>query len=299
MNGFVSVHKDQGMSSFDVIRRLRRLLPGVKMGHAGTLDPMASGVLPVALGKATRLLEYVSPEPKVYRATMILGLTSDTQDIWGQLAAHDRYEYDDERLEECLRGMRGEIRQIPPMYSALHHQGQRLYQLARQGIEVEREARPVQVYRLELLERERDENGRPRLTLEVSCSGGTYVRTLCHDIGAALGTGAVMSALCRLQSGSFTLEQSFSLAEIGEKLAQPEQWLLPLDAPLRDMPAIRLTAEEQVNALAQGKFLYGMETEEPPDTLCRLCWQERLVAIGKTALSARQEMMVRPVKVLI
>ncbi|MDO4540530.1 MAG: tRNA pseudouridine(55) synthase TruB [Syntrophomonadaceae bacterium] len=300
MNGFVSICKDQGMSSFDVIRQLRRMFPSVRMGHAGTLDPMATGVLPIAMGKATRLLEYVSTEPKVYQADMLLGLTSDTQDIWGELNDSGHYEYETGRIGDCLAAWRGEQKQLSPMYSARHYKGQRLYKLARQGIEVEREARPVTIYRLELKESARDAQGRPWLTLEISCSGGTYVRTLCHDIGQDLGTGAVMSSLCRLQSGVFTLEHSYRLEQIKALVNEPAKWLLPLDAPLKDMPALEMTRQEQEDDLSMGRFLYDLEINDSHEigTHYRLRWQDNLIAIGKTAQTETGAVIVRPVKVL-
>ena len=301
MNGFIAIDKEQAMSSFDVIRRLRRIFPAVKMGHAGTLDPMATGVLPIALGKATRLLEYLPSEPKVYRADLILDLISDTQDIWGevQMAGAVR-DYSPEQLELCLQAFRGIINQIPPMYSALHHKGQRLYNLARQGIEVPRSARQVHIYDLTLLQVKKDDAGRTQLTLEVSCSAGTYVRTLCHDIGQTLGTGAVMSSLCRLRSGSFALEQSCHWQQLVEQPECLQKYLLPMDTALLHMAAVYLDHQTQLQDFCQGRFL-----SEPrwggsviAEQLVRVIWQDQLVGIGRCFSEVNGYKGLRPVKVL-
>ena len=188
------------MTSFDVIRRLKRIFPRIKMGHTGTLDPMATGVLPVALGQATKIIEYLENVDKVYRASMVLGAVSDTQDAWGKIEYTGAKSIDAKQVPGVLEKFVGTIEQIPPMYSALHYQGQRLYDLARQGIEVERPPRSIHIKRLDLLEQTINEDGFPELHLEVECSKGTYIRTLCYDIGQELGTGAYMSALLRVRS---------------------------------------------------------------------------------------------------
>lgn len=288
------------MSSFDVIRRLRRLLPGVKMGHAGTLDPMATGVLPVALGKATRLLEYLPAEPKIYRAEMILGLSSDTQDIWGAVKESGNTEYSREQLRSCLQTFQGPIRQLPPMYSALHHEGRRLYQLAREGIEVQREERQIYIYSLQLIDVSCEPQGRPLLSLEVACSAGTYVRTLCHDIGEYLGTGAVMSSLCRLRSGGFSGEQTYSLDQIQSVGA--ESFLISMDEALSAMPAIQLQHQDQSGDIRMGRALPAATlTASKPEEgeLCRVRWQENLIAIGRWAKQKDGRFSLQPVKVLV
>ncbi|MDD4802974.1 MAG: tRNA pseudouridine(55) synthase TruB, partial [Syntrophomonas sp.] len=189
MDGFININKSAGMTSFDVIKKLKKVFPKTKLGHLGTLDPMAQGVLPVAIGYATRVIEYVSEKNKVYRATMILGGISDTQDAWGKIIYQNYIDFNADRLMPILNSFTGRIRQTPPMYSAIHYKGNRLYDLARQGITVDRESREIEIEYIKLLNLDIDAENRPEIKLEVGCSQGTYIRTLCHDIGAELGTG--------------------------------------------------------------------------------------------------------------
>ena len=240
MNGIIVIDKPQGMTSFDVVRKVRRLCKTRRVGHAGTLDPLATGVLPVAVGWATRLVEYMMEGEKVYLAVMKLGETTDTQDAEGTvLEKKDWGHVDRDALEAAAAEFVGTIDQLPPMYSALKKDGKPLYQLARQGIEVERQPRKVTIESLQI-----DEFTPPSVTLTVRCSKGTYIRTLCHDLGARLGCGAHMTSLRRLACGTFdinsahTLEELESLAETGEKI--------PLQTPaqaLADWPSVSLSGE--------------------------------------------------------
>jgi tRNA pseudouridine55 synthase len=190
VEGFINVNKAPGLTSFAVIKKLRKIFPGSKLGHLGTLDPMAQGVLPVAVGYATRLIEYISGTDKVYRATMTLGGISDTQDAWGNIIFSPEFDFDQSVLPAILASYTGIVRQIPPMYSAVHYHGERLYELARQGITVDREPREIAIDYLKLLSIAEDDEGRPLINLEVGCSKGTYIRTLCHDIGLEMGSGS-------------------------------------------------------------------------------------------------------------
>ena len=239
MTGFLNINKPAGLTSFAVVKQVKAKLPKMKIGHLGTLDPMATGVLPLALGSATRLIEWVDDDSKTYRTTMILGATSDTQDQWGNLQPTGKSACTEKALRETLPMFQGEVFQIPPMYSAVHHQGKRLYELARKGIEVEREARPVLIRRLELLDFFQDEAGQSNIALEVDCSAGTYIRTLCHDIGQTLGTGAYLSALERTRWGPFRLDSSFVLAQM-------EDWEQKVISATRvvNLPHYRLNEEE-------------------------------------------------------
>jgi len=208
VQGFLLVDKPAGMTSHDVVRRVRRLSGIKRVGHAGTLDPLATGLLPVALGDATRLIEYLADREKGYLAEMRLGVQTDTQDSEGEVLATAPWEgIDRQQLLVALDGFRGWIEQVPPMFSALKRNGVPLYKLARQGQEVERAARKVEMLALELLRFEP-----PLVELSVLCSKGTYVRTLCHDIGLALGCGAHMTALRRFRHGRFDLAQAVPLA---------------------------------------------------------------------------------------
>lgn len=235
MNGLLVVDKPAGLSSFDVVRQVRRLCATRRVGHAGTLDPLATGVLPVAVGWATRLIEYLMAGEKVYQATLRLGVVTDTQDAEGAILAERDWRHVDRAAVECAaRDFVGEISQLPPMFSALKRDGKPLYQLARQGIEVERQPRGVRVDSLTI-----DAFEPPLLTFTVRCSKGTYVRTLCHDLGERLGCGAHMTRLRRLACGRFDLSASHTLEDLQALAEQGRP--LPLLAPaaaLADWPAL-------------------------------------------------------------
>ncbi|MBE0597694.1 MAG: tRNA pseudouridine(55) synthase TruB [Desulfuromonadales bacterium] len=238
MTGLLIIDKPQGMTSHDVVRRVRRLLHTRRVGHAGTLDPMATGVLQVAVGEATRLVEFLMGGEKSYRAVLKLGESTDTQDAEGTvLERRPLGDLDRQTIEAACLPLTGCIRQRPPMYSALKRNGVPLYTLARQGIEVERDERQVQINRLQVLEVQL-----PLVTLEVDCTKGTYIRTLAHDLGEALGCGAHLTALRRTRSGPFTAGESVALAQLeAEAPAQPP--LIPLREALRGFPVLRLNVE--------------------------------------------------------
>ncbi|MBR2279704.1 MAG: tRNA pseudouridine(55) synthase TruB [Ruminococcus sp.] len=227
MNGLLLVDKDKGFTSFDVVAITRKLTSQKKIGHTGTLDPNATGVLPLLLGNATKAQDIIPNHDKEYVAGFKLGLTSDTLDIWGEIKSEVKSEVTLSELEKVLKRFRGEIEQIPPMYSAVSVDGKRLYDLARKGIEVERKSRKITVYELELLDF--DENNQSGV-LKVFCSKGTYIRTLIDDIGNVLGVGAVMTSLDRTKACGFLKEQCLPLeklkklspAEIEEKLISTE-----------------------------------------------------------------------------
>lgn len=213
MTGFVFLNKEQGMTSFSAAARLRRIFCEKKTGHTGTLDPMATGVLPVALGGATRFIELLESHDKAYRASFLLGKTTDTLDITGTLLSQSEVSVKKEDVESVLCLFRGKIRQLPPMYSAIKKDGVRLYELARQGIEVEREERDVTVYALTLLGAD-EEKG--EYEIEVSCSCGTYIRSLISDIGEKLGCGAVMTRLERTAANGVLLSECKTLVQLEE-----------------------------------------------------------------------------------
>ena len=203
MNGIVIVDKPQDWTSQDVTARLRRVFNTRRIGHGGTLDPMATGVLPVFVGRATRGVEFFEHAEKTYETVLRLGLMTDTEDVWGETLEQRPVEFTAEKLEEVLESFRGEILQVPPMYSALKVNGQKLCDLARKGKEVERKPRPITIHELTLLE-----TGENTLRLRVRCSKGTYIRTLCKDIGEALGCGGCMAELRRVTAGEYTIEES-------------------------------------------------------------------------------------------
>lgn len=233
-DGILIVDKPAGWTSMDVCAKLRGILHTKKVGHAGTLDPMATGVLPVFAGSATRAVSFAENGEKEYVAGLRLGLVTDTQDTEGRTLARQDAAFTDAQVEAVLPRFTGEIRQVPPMYSAIKIHGQKLYDLARRGMEIERPARAVTIYALELLE----QTGPADFTLRVRCSKGTYVRTLCHDIGAALGCGGCMSSLRRTCAAGFTLEESHTLEEIQ---ARGAELLRPADSLFRQYPAYTAT----------------------------------------------------------
>ena len=239
-SGILCVNKPQEFTSFDVIAKLRGMTRTRKLGHSGTLDPMATGVLPVFFGSATKACDLVPCSDKRYRAGIRFGLTTNTQDIWGHPLSEDPSPVPRAALEAALADFRGEISQLPPMYSAVQVNGQRLYDLARRGIEVERTPRIVTIHSLELLSY--DESTR-EATVEVHCSKGTYIRTLCHDLGKMLGCGAVMTSLIRTEAAGFTLTDCRTFDEIEALLAEGSftEALLPVEGLFRQLPRVHLS----------------------------------------------------------
>ena len=228
----------------DVCAKIRGVLHERRVGHAGTLDPMATGVLPVFVGRATRAVEFASESEKEYIAGLKLGVVTNTQDTTGQVVEERPVEADRAALEGALAAFRGEITQIPPMYSALKRDGKKLYELARAGKEVERAPRPVTIHALEVVE----QTGPNCYTLRVRCSKGTYVRTLCHDIGQALGCGGALFSLRRTQSAGFSLDQAVTMDQVSAHPA-PQQLLLSVDRYFSRYPALTLrhgTAEKKL-----------------------------------------------------
>ena len=250
MDGIFNIDKPSGWTSHDVVARVRRLAGQKRVGHAGTLDPIATGVLPVVLGTATRLVEYLADADKAYRATLVLGVTSDTYDREGALtpsASTLMPSRDD--VETALQQFRGEIEQLPPMHSAIKVGGKKLYELARRGIEVERQPRRVIISSLELIEYKP-----PTLQIFVECSKGTYIRSLAHDLGVALGTGAYLEELIRTRHGPFTLEGAITLGNLEVAFLEGnwEASLYPPDYIISDWKA-QVASVEQERDVAQGK----------------------------------------------
>ena len=238
MNGIVIVDKPQSWTSQDVAARLRRVFNTRRIGHGGTLDPMATGVLPVFVGRGTRAVEFFEHAEKVYETVLKPGITTDTEDITGAVLTQVDAKITEEMVESVLPQFRGEILQIPPMYSALKVNGQKLYDLARKGVEVERKPRPITIHELTFLGF-CDEG----IRLRVHCSKGTYIRTLCKDIGEALGCGGCMAALRRVSAGAYTEEEAVALETLLET-ATPEQYLRPVDSMFRSYGAVTLTEKQ-------------------------------------------------------
>ena len=251
-NGLLVIDKPEGLTSFDVVAVVRRTLKTKKAGHTGTLDPMATGVLPICLGEATRLVPFILDGDKTYEATLRLGAATDTQDRTGRIVAEAPVPstLTAQVVERALDRFRGEIAQAPPMFSAVRVDGKRLYELAREGKEIERAARPVVIRRLELLEL-----SLPSLRLRVHCSKGTYVRTLAHDLGEALGCHAHLTALRRTRSAGFGIDQSVSLDLLSrmDQAALQERILTPSQA-LAALPAV-VVPDGLIGRVAQGQRL--------------------------------------------
>jgi tRNA pseudouridine55 synthase len=236
LDGILNINKAAGQTSFGVVVTVKRLTGERHAGHAGTLDPNATGVLPVCLGKGTRVIEFLVDTTKTYHAVIELGITTDTYDAAGKVTSSgDAFGVDTGRLETALNSFRGEIRQTPPMYSALKHQGQKLYELARAGIEIERQSRPVKIHRLVLLDWQS-----PLVTLEIECSKGTYIRSLANDLGQTLGCGAYLKELIRTRCGIFDISDAVSLTQLeaAVKKGDWQQLLHPIDSVLKDLPSI-------------------------------------------------------------
>ena len=265
MNGIVIVDKPQGWTSQDVTARLRRVFNTRRIGHGGTLDPMATGVLPVFVGRATRGVEFFEHAEKIYETTIRLGLTTDTEDVTGEVLTKQKVEISHQEFLDILPKFRGKIQQIPPMYSALKINGQKLCDLARKGKEVERQPREIEIFELECLEFSGD-----TARLRVHCSKGTYIRTLCKDIGEALGCGGCMAALRRVTAGEYTIDEAVPLQALLDA-ENPEPYLRTVDTMFRNYDAVTLTANQEKRcrngnafsvALADGTYrAYSREGE--------------------------------------
>ncbi len=254
IDGFLNINKPAGMTSHDVVARTRRLFNQKRVGHLGTLDPEATGVLPVALGMATRLIEYFDHCLKSYQAQLTFGIRTDTEDAWGSILENQETKgLTLEQIEEILPEFKGDILQIPPMYSALKVQGKRLYELAREGKEVKREPRKVSIYSLEILNWEN-----PKLDFSVSCSRGTYIRSLCRDMGERLLVGGHMSSLKRTAVGPFQLEDSVTLEKLERNL---QDYIMAIDQPLSFLPKLYLDELEK-HFVQHGKQLGDKDFNE-------------------------------------
>ncbi len=253
MNGIVIVDKPQGWTSQDVTARLRRVFQTRRIGHGGTLDPMATGVLPVFVGRATRGVEFFEHAEKTYEAVIRLGMTTDTEDITGTVLSRQEVNWTEQAFLEVLPRFRGEIMQVPPMYSALKVNGQKLCDLARKGKEVERQPRPITIHELECLEF----TGQTA-RLRVRCSKGTYIRTLCKDIGQALGCGGCMEALRRVQAGEYGIGEAVPLQELLDT-DRPESYLRTVDTMFRNYPAVTLTPNQEKRCRNGNSFSVTLE----------------------------------------
>ncbi len=275
MNGLLVIDKPEGITSFGVVKKVRYALGSKKAGHTGTLDPLATGVLPICLGEATKIAGLLLAEDKAYEAEALLGQQTDTLDITGEVTAQeDPSGVSPQAVEDALLKLTGEQEQVPPAYSAIRVDGKRAHQLAREGKAPELKARQITVHELELLAYEP-----PHVRVRVACSKGTYVRTLLHDLGRLLGCGACMSALRRTASGAFTIDQAVPLEGLKDRFQSGDLPLVSLDLALSHLPALD-TDEEGADHLRHGQPL--PEGEPPPeDTLIRVRLEGEVIALGE------------------
>ncbi len=252
INGVINVYKEKDFTSHDVVAKLRGILKQKKIGHTGTLDPDAVGVLPVCLGSGTKLCEFLTDKTKEYEAELLLGVTTDTQDMTGTILTRKSVSTTEAEAEKVLLSFLGKSGQIPPMYSAVKINGRKLYELAREGKEVERKERPIEIYELEI-----KQISLPLIKIRVKCSKGTYIRTLCHDIGQKLGCGAAMQSLIRTKAGDFSLQDAVKLHEIErlQKENRLKEIIIPVDKILIDYPACIVKNEARI-ALKNGNSFY-------------------------------------------
>jgi tRNA pseudouridine55 synthase len=276
-DGILNLDKPKGKTSFDVVALVRRLSGERRVGHAGTLDPEATGVLPVFLGQGTRLIEYLADEAKVYRAEIELGIATDTYDAAGKITQRgDISSLTREQLETAVSLFAGFIDQTPPMYSAIKHKGVPLYRLARAGVEVPRKSRKVEITHLKIMDWKP-----PLLTLEVECSRGTYIRSIAHDLGQRLGCGAHLKNLVRLKSGPFNISDAIPILELEAAFRQGnwKELLQPIDAAVLHLPAVTVSEDDE-KAVLNGRPLTAVVAEGTTAKLRRAYSSEgRFIAI--------------------
>ncbi|NLK00261.1 MAG: tRNA pseudouridine(55) synthase TruB [Clostridia bacterium] len=299
IQGVVNLLKPPGMTSHDAVILLRKIFKQKRVGHTGTLDPAASGVLPVCVGKATRLAEYALQYDKSYRAEMILGVETSTQDMEGEiLGVTDASSVSKEQICEIIKNFKGVIKQIPPAFSAVKHEGKKSYELARKGLEVPLKKREVNIKKIDIV-RFYPERPHPRAVLDIHCSKGTYIRTLCSDIGEQLGKCAALNFLIRTASGPFDLESTVTIEELSHR---GSKYLLPASYLVMDLPLLLLDRFD-VKSISNGRQIIVRDInlckDIPSNTQMRLMYNNKLVAIGLLVRNEKNEAIVKPKKVLV
>lgn len=299
MKGVINIIKPEGMTSHDVVNFLRKKLNIKRIGHTGTLDPMATGVLPICIGKATRISEYLLNLDKEYIGELTLGSETDTQDSSGQVINKSDKKVDKDLIINSMAKFVGDIEQVPPMYSALKHKGKKLYELAREGITIERKSRPITIFNLEVLKIEKNR----KILFKVKCSKGTYIRTLCNDIGIDLGTFGHMSSLQRISTGTFKIEDGYSLEYI-EKLTFEEikKILMPMEDALPHIEKL-IVKDEYYSRLINGvKILIKNQEYNNIDfkenNIYRVYCKDDFIGIGKI-INQESKLLLKMDKVLI
>ena len=261
MDGIFNIYKEKGFTSHDVVAIVRRTIHMKKVGHTGTLDPDAEGVLPVCVGKATKLSDVIMDGRKSYRAMLRLGMTTTTEDASGEVLETKEVDFNEDRIREVVASFIGKLEQVPPMYSAVKVNGKKLYELAREGKEIERKSRTIEVYDIRI----RQFLPPDRVEIDVDCSKGTYIRTLCSDIGKALGCGGHMAELLRTRTGAFSLENAIKLEELKALAEQEkaEEALLTMEEALKDFPVVKVSEKSQKFLYNGGKIQERFLTEKP------------------------------------
>jgi len=290
LNGIINVNKPKGCTSHKVVSRIRKILGIKKVGHTGTLDPLAVGVLPVCTGKATRIIEYLDTS-KAYRAYMLLGVRTDTYDLEGEVIGKKPVKPDISQIEEYLKEFKGEITQIPPIYSAIHYKGKRLYEYARKNIKIEEiPTRKVTINNITLLDVENPKSENPVIVVDIDCSGGTYIRSIAHDLGEKLGYGCCLKDLIRTRSGKFRIEDSLTLEQVEEyrQKGETDKFLTPPEKVL-ELEVMEIN-EEGRNRIKNGQNL-SLPNQEG-ERLVQLVYNHNLAAIARV-----KEEEIKPVKV--
>lgn len=304
MNGILNISKPKGISSYKAVWEVKNILGIKRAGHAGTLDPSASGVLLVCLGHATKIVTFLTELKKHYYAEMILGISTDSQDSEGKIIQRKevKADIDEKRIKRIFQKYEGTISQIPPMFSAAHYKGERLYRLARKGIEVKRNPKKVNIYQLDLINFTQKKN--PVVKFEVVCSKGTYIRTLCNNIGNELGYGAYLSNLVRKKIGSFNIEDSLSLEELKNDKTLGKKYLISIDSALKDLDKVTVMKDEvktvlnggiisnkQIIKIQKGIGIRNGKYAKISDP------QENLLSIGIQIKKSSKEIFFKPIKV--
>lgn len=300
MDGIFNIYKEKGFTSHDVVAIVRRTIHMKKVGHTGTLDPDAEGVLPVCVGKATKLSDVIMDGRKSYRAMLRLGITTTTEDASGEVLETKEAAFDEEKIREVTASFIGRLEQIPPMYSAVKVNGKKLYELAREGREIERKSRTIEVYDIRI----RRFLPPDRVEMDIDCSKGTYIRTLCADIGRALGCGGHMAELLRTATGTFSLENAIKLEDL-QALAEQgriDEVLLTMKDALRDFPKVRVAEDSTKLLYNGGKIQERFFAEKPAD-----CREGDIAAVydyegnlvGLYQFKKEEQLFIKPFKMLI
>jgi tRNA pseudouridine55 synthase len=289
--GIINVNKPKGLTSQNVVSRIRKVLGEKQAGHTGTLDPLATGVLPVCLGWTTRIIEYLETT-KGYRAYILLGVRTDTYDMEGKILQQEAVKLDLAQVKEALRAFEGEIEQTPPIYSAVHYKGKRLYEYARKNVAIaDIPARKVTINDIRFVGVEREESENPLLIVDIDCSGGTYIRSIAHDLGEKLGCGACLENLTRTRAGKFRIEESYTLEQIEEYKQQGRlDEILIKPQSVLDFEAIKINAE-QIERIKKGQYIL-IDKQYETKTTAQVVFNETLVAIAEA-----EKGIAKPIKV--